>query len=67
MARAAGTQAVTYGYNTMGIADSALATARRVVAAAAAPSTAGKNPDLVLYALDGATGTLDPAFKGNGA
>jgi hypothetical protein len=67
MARAAGTQAVTYGYATMGIADSALETARREVARAAAPTTAGKNPNMILYTLDGASGTMDPAFEGNAA
>jgi hypothetical protein len=63
MARAAGTQAVTYGYATTGVADSALLATRREVAKAGAPTTAGKNPNLVLYTFDAATGTLDPAFE----
>ena len=65
MARAAGTQAVTYGYACMGIADSALTDARREIARAAAPATAGKNPNMILYTLDGASGTMDPAFEAN--
>ena len=67
MARAAGTQAITYGYTTTGIADSTLLTARREIAGAAAPTTAGKNPNLVLLTLDAASGTLDPAFEANAA
>ena len=67
MARAAGSQAVTYGYATSGIADSALLAARREIAGAAAPTTAGKNPNLVLLTLDAAGGTMDPAFEANAA
>ena len=36
--------------------------ARRAVSRASAPSAGGKNFELVLHLLDGASGTLDPAF-----
>jgi hypothetical protein len=62
MVRAAGTPAILYGIETIGISDTALQTTRSRVAAAAAPQAGGKNPDLTLYALDGSSGTLDPAF-----
>ena len=39
-----------------------LCATRSRVATAAAPKAGGKNPDLIFYALDGASGTLDPAF-----
>ena len=35
---------------------------RAQIARAAAPEAGGKNPDLTLHTLDGAGGTLDPAF-----
>ena len=44
------------------MSDSLLAEARRLIARAASAAGGGKSPDLVLYALDGARGTLDPAF-----
>ena len=62
MARAAGTSAVVYGDDIQGCADSVLTAKRSVIARAAAPAGGGKNPLKVLYALDGASGTLDPAF-----
>ena len=62
MARAAATPSIMYGVETMGISDTALPQARSKVAAAAAPKAGGKNPDLTLHTLDGAYGTLDPAF-----
>jgi hypothetical protein len=62
MVRTAGVPAITYGCDTVGISDTALNGARSKIAAAASPSAAGKNPVLVLLALDGSTGTLDPAF-----
>jgi hypothetical protein len=62
MVRAAGTPALLYGVEVVGLSDTALATTRSRVACAAAPQAGGKNPDLTLYALDGSTGTLDPAF-----
>ena len=62
MARAAGTSAVCYGDDTQGVSNSALNDRRSVLARAAAPEGGGKNPLKVLYALDGASGTLDPSF-----
>ena len=63
MVRAAGPPAMLYGCEVMGLSDTALHAARVKVAAAAAPQAGGKNPELVLYVLDGAHGTLDPAFE----
>ena len=62
MVRAAGVPAIAYGCETFGISDTGLNTARSKIAAAASPSAGGKNPILVLLALDGSSGTLDPAF-----
>ena len=62
MVRAAGTPALLYGVEVVGLTNSALQTMRSRVAIAAAPQAGGKNPDLTLYALDGSCGTLDPAF-----
>ena len=39
-----------------------LLNARRLIARASAPASGGKSPDLTLYTIDGATGTMDPAF-----
>ena len=44
------------------MSDSTLLEARRITAKAAAPEGGGKDPNLVLYILDGVSGTLDPAF-----
>ena len=63
MVRAAGPPAVMYGCEVMGVSDSAFLIARRSIASAAAPQAGGKSPDLVLHTLDGASGTLDPAFE----
>ena len=63
MVRAAGTPAVTYGCHTVGISDTGLHSARSKIAAAASPDAGGRNPILVLMAIDGPTGTLDPAFE----
>jgi len=46
----------------MGVSDSTLRIARAAVAAAIAPETGGKSPDLVLLVQDMAGGTVDPAF-----
>ena len=62
MARAAGTAAVCYGDDIQGVSNSALSDRRSVLARAAAPAGSGKNPLKVLYALDGANGSLDPSF-----
>merc|ERR1711965_1144830 len=62
MVRAAGTPMIMYGVETIGISDSALLLARSKIAMAASPHAGGKHPDLTLHTLDGAYGTLDPAF-----
>ena len=51
-----------YGCDTQGVAPTLLKQQQSTIARAAAPEGGGKNPQKVLYALDGATGTLDPAF-----
>ena len=60
--RAAGTPAVTYGVEVTGMADTHLDQARRAIARASAPEGGGKDLNLVLYILDGPSGTCDPAF-----
>jgi hypothetical protein len=62
LVRAAGTPMLTYGVDIVGMSDSHLKTVRSQVARAAAAAAHGKSPDLVLYAADGAKGTMDPAF-----
>jgi hypothetical protein len=66
MVRTAATPAVMYGCDIFGIADSPLNTVRAKIARAGAPEAAGKNPDLMLSALDGQDGTMDPAFEAHG-
>ena len=60
--RAAGTPAVMYGVANTGMSDSMLNRTRSALARAAAPEGHGKDPNLILWALDGTAGTLDPAF-----
>ena len=48
MVRAAGTPAILYGVEVVGLSNTALQTTRSRVAAAAAPQAGGKNPDLTL-------------------
>ena len=67
MARGCGTQGTTYGCEIQGVSDTSLHAARTLVNKAAAAGAGGKNVELSLYALDGAHGTLDPSFLGNGA
>eukprot|EP00973_Karenia_brevis_P055791 7760172-Karenia_brevis.AAC.1 len=62
LTRTAGTPAVMYGVECTGISNSHLQDTRSAIARAAAAGGSGKNPDLILYAIDAATGTLDPAF-----
>ena len=62
MVRASGPPAILYGCEVMGVSNSKLLTTRSKVAAAAAPQAGGKSPELILYAVDGPGGTLDPAF-----
>ncbi len=62
MIRAAGPPAILYGCETIGVADTSLASMRSSVAASVAHDSGGKNPDIVLLAVDGTNGTLDPAF-----
>jgi hypothetical protein len=63
MVRAMGPPAILYGCEVAGLSDTALEMARARVARAAAPEAGGKIPDATLYVLDGAYGTLDPAFE----
>ena len=51
-----------YGVEVSGVADAMQQQGRSVAARAAAPAGGGKNPDIVLYILDGAAGAMDPAF-----
>jgi len=60
--RAAGTPAITYGVEVMGMSDCHLQSARVAIATAVAPAAGGKNPDCILLAADAQGGTLDPAF-----
>jgi len=62
LTRLAGTPMVTYGVEVCGMSESHLQDSRSSVARAAAPAGRGKNIDIVLAMLDGASGTLDPAF-----
>ncbi len=62
MARAAGTPAMTYSVECMGMSDSHLDEARSIQARAAAPEGGGKAVDLVLWITDGTSGSSDPAF-----
>jgi hypothetical protein len=50
----------------MGMSDTMLQAARVTVATVAAPGAGGKSPDLVLFALDSAGGTLDPTYDAVG-
>ena len=67
MVRSTGPPAILYGCEIMGVADTQLHTIRTKVASAAAADAGGKSPDLVLYAADGPSGTLDPAFMAHTA
>ena len=62
MARAAATPAICYGADIMGVADTTLESARSAVCSAASPPAQGRQVDVTLWVLDGASGTLDPAF-----
>ena len=66
MARAAGTAAITYGVDIMGMAPTTLASARSTIARACTGAAGGKNPLAVLYTHDAKSGTLDPAFDAYG-
>jgi hypothetical protein len=63
----AGNPAALYGTDIMGISDTHLSTLRSAVAAALSRSTAGRSPDLVLYAADASGGRVDPAFEAHEA
>ena len=62
MVRTAGTPAITYGADVLGMSSSHLNRARAMVARAAAPEGGGKDHNVVLRAIDGNSGTTDPAF-----
>ena len=63
MARAAGTTAITYGVEVVGMADTHLQTARNIIARAAAASATGRSTDIALFMSDLRSGTSDPAFQ----
>ena len=62
LVRIAGTPMVTYGVEILGMSDSHLEESRQAIARAASAEGGGKNFEMVLYALDGNAGTMDPAF-----
>ena len=62
LVRTAGTPMVTYGVEILGMSDSHLEESRRAIARAASAEGGGKSYEMVLYALDGNAGTMDPAF-----
>ena len=58
-----GPSRMCFGTEVAGMSDTHLATVRATTASAAAPATAGKQVDAVLYLLDaGRGGKVDPAF-----
>jgi len=63
MARMAATPTIAYGCDIVGMSDTHLQAARVAVATSAAPSSGGKTPDIILFALDVAGGSLDPIFS----
>ena len=62
MVHATASPAMTYGVETAGVANVTLMHMRSITASAVAPEACGKNPDLVLHAIDAAGSTIDPAF-----
>jgi len=62
LVRASATPTVTYGVEVMGMSDSHLDAARSLVAKAVAPSAGGKSHHAVLYAVDAAGSSVDPAI-----
>ena len=62
MVRAAGTPALTYGWDVMGASDAVLKAARAVIASMVVSEAGGKNPDAILMVADSAGGTIDPAY-----
>ena len=62
MAQASAPSSMTYGGECVGIADTMLHHMRSVTAKTCVGPTAGKSVGRSLYAVDGASGTTDPAF-----
>ena len=62
MARAAAASTMTYGADCIGIADTMLHKMKSVTAKTCVRPTASKCAGRSLYAVDGARGTIDPAF-----
>ena len=62
MTRAAGTPIFLYSNENVGLSDTALHASRSSVASASSSATCGKQLDVALHVLDGASGKLDPAF-----
>ena len=61
IARTAGIPMITYGVDTIGMANTHLLNARRAIVKAVAPQATGKCEDLILHVADSNGGTLDPA------
>ncbi len=53
---------VIHSVETVGMADTHFQRMQSVIAKTAAPSGGGKNPDMILYALNAGGGCFDPAF-----
>ena len=62
MAQASAAATMTYGGENIGIADTMLHDMRSITAKVSVGPTAGKSVGRSLYAVDGAHGTIDPAF-----
>jgi len=62
MVRSAGTPAISYGWDAVGVSDSALRVSRSLIASMLSSSEGGKNPDAVLMVTDSAGGSIDPAY-----
>ena len=67
MAQAAAASTMTYGAECIGISDSMLMDMRRITAKICVGAAEGKSPIRSLYAVDGAHGTIDPAFAAHSA
>jgi len=65
--RSAGIPAMLYAVEVTGMSDTHLQGVRKLTAAAVAPDSGGKNPDLVLLAADAAGARTDPAFEAHAA
>jgi len=62
MLQATGAASISYGWDVMGISDTALRASRAAVATTLAPAAGGKNPDIILMVADCAGSSVDPAY-----